>query len=313
MIGIYKITNKINLNSYVGQSRNISLRWKNHRQRAFNSTSKAYDYPLSRAFRKYGIDNFSFEVLEKCSIEKLNIRERYWIDFLKPEYNQTIGENYQIIPKKLTEEDVKEIQNKLLSTCKPLKNIAEEYNLHPNMVGNINAGRSWFTEGIKYPIRETTFEPREKKYCKDCGVLITKNSTRCQSCAAKLQPKKVENLPSPLELARMVKELGFEGVGRHFNVSGNLVKKWCKNYKIPHLKQELIEWYNQQTSILPNYKRTNFSVQQIDIKTNEIINTYETPLEAGKAIGRKDSGHITDVCNGKGQTAYGYKWKYVKK
>ena len=313
MIGIYKITNKINLNSYIGQSRDIATRWRHHKERAFNSASKAYDYPLSRAFRKYGVDNFSFEILECCLIEKLNECEKYWINYFNPEYNQTIGENYNVVPKKLTEINVKEIQLKLLNTFIPLKDIAKQYNVHPNLIGNINAGRSWVTEGIKYPIRETTFVPREKKYCKDCGTSITKKSTRCKSCAAKLQPKKVENLPSPLELAGMVKELGFEGVGRHFNVSGNLVKKWCKDYKIPHLKQELIEWYNQQIGILPNYKRTNFSVRQIDIKTNEIINIYETPLEAGKAIGRKNSGHITDVCNGKGQTAYGYKWEYIKK
>ena len=65
--GIYKITNLINSKVYIGQSRNIEERWKEHIEKGNNQNSEEYNYPLYQAFRKYGIDNFKFEILEECS------------------------------------------------------------------------------------------------------------------------------------------------------------------------------------------------------------------------------------------------------
>ena len=52
------------------------------------------------------------------------------------------------------------------------------------------------------------------------------------------------------------------------------------------------------------------SVAQIDIKTNEIINTFSSITEAEKNC-PKSKGHISDVCKGKRKTAGGYKWQYL--
>lgn len=87
MIGIYKIENKINGHIYIGQSVNIHQRWNNEKSTAFNSTSSAYNSPLSRAFRKYGIENFTFEVVEECNRDELNDKERYWINHYDSFYN----------------------------------------------------------------------------------------------------------------------------------------------------------------------------------------------------------------------------------
>lgn len=73
--GIYRIKNLINEKSYVGQSTNIEKRWNKEKTSAFNKNYASYDYPLSRAFRKYGIENFSFEVIEECSKEELDEKE----------------------------------------------------------------------------------------------------------------------------------------------------------------------------------------------------------------------------------------------
>lgn len=91
MIGIYKITNKLNGHSYVGQSIHIQDRWQQHISLSKNTDN---DAPLYRAFRKYGSDNFSFEVLEECEESALNEREIYWVDKLdtyKNGYNATMG------------------------------------------------------------------------------------------------------------------------------------------------------------------------------------------------------------------------------
>lgn len=70
--GIYKITNKINGKSYIGQSINIKNRWQVH-------ASTKDDYPIHRAIQKYGKKNFEWEILEECAPECLDERERYYI------------------------------------------------------------------------------------------------------------------------------------------------------------------------------------------------------------------------------------------
>jgi len=43
--------------------------------------------------RKYGVENFSFEIIEKCSKEELNDREVYWIEYFDST-NREKGYNY---------------------------------------------------------------------------------------------------------------------------------------------------------------------------------------------------------------------------
>lgn len=95
--GIYKITNKINGKCYIGQSVNIKQRWREHKSLINGIAGTEYSYyPIYQAFHKYGIENFQFDILEECEIEKLNIRERYWINYYKSNdsnkgYNQNSG------------------------------------------------------------------------------------------------------------------------------------------------------------------------------------------------------------------------------
>jgi group I intron endonuclease len=83
--GIYMITNKLTEDIYIGQSKNISNRFKNY----FNlSYLKSIDsYIISRALIKYGYSNFSVTILEYCDKSKLLVREQYYIDKFNPQYN----------------------------------------------------------------------------------------------------------------------------------------------------------------------------------------------------------------------------------
>ena len=72
MCGIYKIENLINGKIYIGKSVDIDNRIRNHKSESFNPISNAYDTAIHRAIRKYGIDNFSFEVVEECNRDDLN-------------------------------------------------------------------------------------------------------------------------------------------------------------------------------------------------------------------------------------------------
>ena len=93
MIGIYKITNQINGKVYIGQSIDIQYRWKQHKQQAKNNRK---NNKLYQAMRKYGIENFLFEVIEQCkfSQQQLDNRQRYWIEYYNSYengYNSTRG------------------------------------------------------------------------------------------------------------------------------------------------------------------------------------------------------------------------------
>ena len=73
MIGIYKFTNKITGESYIGQSINIVSRYNSHKYLCGSDTY------FHKNIRYYGFNNFSFEVLEECSKEELNDKEIYYI------------------------------------------------------------------------------------------------------------------------------------------------------------------------------------------------------------------------------------------
>lgn len=85
---IYKITNKVNGKSYIGQTRyTLEFRWRQH-------IHKKDDTYFHNAIRKYGIESFSLEILEECDYSKLNEREIFYIakyNTFKEGYNLTIG------------------------------------------------------------------------------------------------------------------------------------------------------------------------------------------------------------------------------
>lgn len=80
--GIYKITNQINQMCYVGQAVDIKKRWLQHIKRAIGA-EPLINNKLYPAMQKYGIENFSFEVIDRCDKDKLNEREKYWQNFYK--------------------------------------------------------------------------------------------------------------------------------------------------------------------------------------------------------------------------------------
>lgn len=78
-IGIYKITHIETGLAYIGQAKDIKTRWAEHVK-----CSLGIDTPVTSSFyaftRDKGIENFTFEILEKCSITELNEKEKFYID-----------------------------------------------------------------------------------------------------------------------------------------------------------------------------------------------------------------------------------------
>ncbi len=85
---IYKITNKVNGKSYIGQTRyTVEFRWRQHQHKKDNCY-------FHNAIHKYGVENFTVETIEECNVEDLNSREIFYIakyDTFNNGYNLTIG------------------------------------------------------------------------------------------------------------------------------------------------------------------------------------------------------------------------------
>lgn len=84
MIGIYRITNRMNNKHYIGQSVNIQRRLTEHCRRQ--------EQYVDKVIKKYGMDSFDFVVIEECLPEELNQREDYWIK----QYNSIIPNGYNL-------------------------------------------------------------------------------------------------------------------------------------------------------------------------------------------------------------------------
>lgn len=90
--GIYKITNLNNQKTYIGQATNLAERIRQHIKCGIGIDTP--NNKLYNAMMKYGVENYSFEVIEECSREELNKREAFWIEFYHSQdfgYNMTKG------------------------------------------------------------------------------------------------------------------------------------------------------------------------------------------------------------------------------
>ena len=85
IIGIYKITNTVTGDFYIGSSKDVKRRlaahkwpsvWKNHPK------SQLY-----QDMQKYGLDKFVFQILEEVEEDKLKEKEQQFIETLQPTYN----------------------------------------------------------------------------------------------------------------------------------------------------------------------------------------------------------------------------------
>lgn len=114
---IYKITNRLNEKSYIGQTSGAAeKRFARHINDALNNI---LDTHFARAIRKYGVENFKLEVIDTATTqEELNQKESYWINYydtIKNGYNEVDpiyrsgGNTYQ----SKTPEELKAIREKI--------------------------------------------------------------------------------------------------------------------------------------------------------------------------------------------------------
>ena len=77
--GIYKITYIGTGEAYIGKTTNIKTRWQNHIKTAIGLEGAAHS-SLHTHMEKHGIWNYTFEILEEVSKDKLTEREKFYIN-----------------------------------------------------------------------------------------------------------------------------------------------------------------------------------------------------------------------------------------
>ena len=165
---IYKVTNLINKKVYIGQTIDLEQRKRNHKSESYNQKSSGYKYAFHSAIRKYGWDNFVWEILEEVTddLDEMNARERYYIALFNSYYegyNETFGGEGNRIEKKtfqeccksskiLNEEEIRDIQQMLIDGYQNNEILKKYPKLSRSLLNNINIGYNFKRTDIQYPL-----------------------------------------------------------------------------------------------------------------------------------------------------------------
>lgn len=318
-IGIYKITNKINGKCYIGQSQNIDKRWRKHQKAYLNNNNRAYYYPLYKDFRKFGIENFKFEIIEICKKEDLDKKEVYWINYYDTYhkgYNQTIGGDSR---KREPDKRVFDIIRDLKNTSLTFEDISKNRQISIGMVAGINSGQNWYFEDQSYPIRSKTLKSKHVNKCIKCGEKVYSKNSLCVHC---YHEKQAKNIPSKEELLNLILTFPLTQIGEMYSVSSKAVERWCKKYDLPSryndikmLRETLnIEEWNGKSNA-QKMKQVN----QYDLDGN-LICKHTSLKKAAQTILKTDESkdnirtityHISRCCHHYKETAYGFSWEFV--
>jgi len=153
-IGIYRWINKINGNTYIGSSVNISVRmYTYYSLRSLAKSNRLID----RALLKYGFSNFAMEILEYTYKNNVLEKEQYYMDLFKPQYNivETAGST---LGYKHTQESLEKMRDFILSDeVRDRKALSTE---------NATAARriSIVVENIKTKVKQEYFSLTEAGY-----------------------------------------------------------------------------------------------------------------------------------------------------
>ena len=273
MCGIYKVTNRLNHKIYIGKSVDIKRRWQDHireskvTEQQWSSNYRGVRTPFHSAIRKYGAENFTFEVLEECDEEQLNNKERYWIKKLNSTnrdigYNVTLGGDGYNCRKgedapgcKITKEECDFIKQKLKErwTAKQIKEFVPLAT--PRIISAINYGETWFDENEEYPIsinnghRSWSDDEAMKikqRYAKGETIndLALEFNVRYESISNLVKGKSYTNLPV------LKREVNWQRIGNNRNFTEEEVLFYRKEF---YMNKKSIKSLHESSPIKRSY------------------------------------------------------------
>ena len=296
---IYKITNNINDKVYIGKTYNtLKQRFNEHISESKREKSK--NRPLYRAINKYGIENFSIELIgeyEQGLLEEMEIEFIAEYDSYKNGYNATLGGD----GKRYFEYSDKAIIKKYLE-LKRIYKTAEYFNCDEKTIRRILKSNNI---EIFFASKRNKFTDKEaiEKY-KELGY-INKTAEYFKCSDGSISKILHKNNIKILDTVRYDEE--------------SIIKKY---QEIKNIK-EIAECFDCCTATIRKILNKNGiklgkpcvirTIAKLDKDTLEILNIYPSASNAGESLGSRTKGtHILKVCKGERVTAYGYKWKFIE-
>ena len=297
MIGIYKIQNLINGKVYIGQSIDITSRFQSHKY-VLNliDDSKITSRPLYLAMKKYGVENFSFTVLEECNIEQLNEKEIMYIKKYNSYINAPNSNGYNLTPGG----DSSTIDESIINECiilwqqgYSIKQIKDKTHLSHNTIE-------------KYlKLKTTSYNTEESLKRREQGFTRYNVKSILQYT---MKGEYVETYPSIADAARTLK-ISYNNIKQVVNNNAitihNYIFIFNDQNKDKNLKLKLTQINKEISSRKHNL--TNAKIQQYDINGN-FIKTFNSINEAAEEVKRKPLT-IRDGCYHKKLVA-GFQWKF---
>lgn len=120
--GVYKITNTITNDFYIGSSKDIKRRWSNHK--CPSRWKQCKNNPLYKDFQKFRVDKFELQVLAEVEPGSLKEMEQQFIEKLQPTYNNYYAKGLDI-------ERIKETKKKAIRKYRQTEK-GKEYNKEYN-------------------------------------------------------------------------------------------------------------------------------------------------------------------------------------
>lgn len=289
LIGIYKITNLINNKVYIGQTIDYERRIDEHIRHYLNSNYHDFNSLLYKAIRKYGINNFSFEMIEECDTSELDNKEVKWIKEYNSYcnwpnsngYNMTVGGQGN---RKITPEQVLIEWNNGLSKQEIMKKF------------------SLSTDTVKFYLRTCNISAKE----------ILERSVKYKAKPVLQYSLKGEYLHEYFSINEAVRSIH----DRKATTSG-ICEACSSNYKHTTAYGYIWKYKDDPTDIsilVENANKVshhkNRKVNQYD-KNGNFLKAFNTMTEAKDFIGAKSISSITNACNGRSRTAGGYIWRYA--
>ena len=160
--GIYKITNTVTGDFYIGSSKDVKRRWREHK--CPSSWKRFPNKQLYQDMRKYGVDNFDFQILEEVEEGKLKDAEQQFIETLKPTYNQMNAKGWNIEKRKKAKKEYEKSEKRKkykeeYEKSEKRKKYKEEYNnqlcCYNDEILTLTALKTRFSRaGISHPVLE---------------------------------------------------------------------------------------------------------------------------------------------------------------
>lgn len=125
------------------------------------------------------------------------------------------------------EDDVKEVK-KCALVCSNCHKEIEAFGLNVEVT---------FDEKKYQEINAQKEQEKKVNKCKKCGIEIDRQATYCRLCWSLLN-RRVER-PSREEFKMLIRSNSISAVAKMFNISDNALRKWCKDFCLPHRTKDI--------------------------------------------------------------------------